>query len=227
MIIIVFSVALVLLFHFILWLNTSNNLMIIKWLSFRYCPKCAAYFAKRARRRAGGGGAEERGAHERKEVGDGYDRAGPASSSMIAATIARRTVAQGLPSLKFEVMSDSGNVQIDLDKIGWGVKPDFDGSDELYVRELTDDDGSNGIFRLSLNPEGNQPTKSNRYTTTVWYTEDRYPSALEEDDVTFDVEQRLHPGKPSKLAKSTQRKGQLTDVVSSEKVRNFIIYFIM
>ena len=70
--------------------------------------------------------------------------------------------------------------------------------------------------------------KTDLYTTTVWYTEDGYESSIGEYTTEAVVEVRLHPGKPSKLAKSTRLKGQLTDVVSSEKVTfTFLIYFMI
>jgi hypothetical protein len=65
-----------------------------------------------------------------------------ATGRALQAVLRRRTVAQGLPLIKFSVASDNGApVVIDLDKVSYEVAPTFDGSDELYRVETVDGGG--------------------------------------------------------------------------------------
>ena len=130
-----------------------------------------------------------------------------ASGRALQAVLDRRTVAQGLPSIKFSVASDDGEpVAIDLEKVTWEVTPLFDGNDELYRVEVGDGD----VFSLVPN---HTCRRAGLHTVTASYLEDRYPLAVEEYQIEESVKVRLHVDKPALLKKySTDR---VVDVVSN------------
>ena len=82
-----------------------------------------------------------------------------ATGRALQAVLRRRTVAQGLPLIKFSVASDNGApVVIDLDKVSYEVAPTFDGSDELYRVETVDGGGGDDdVFSLVPNRDCRRP----------------------------------------------------------------------